>query len=326
MDGKNAKGQRVSLLNDDNGYSDHHRLKHVGHPQWPHLPLLSLRSAAPSSASTPVLSPSTPDLIRSQSADSVPGQSPSPITPNFHAFPFLLEPRRSGSPHSIASVSSGPHKYKETYLSYLSLSSNQQSHHSVTSDAAPTLLASSSSNSSSIPLSEEQQPPAQSKSSNKKNSYPCPLAKQLGCTDLFTTSGHAARHAKKHTGKKDALCPECNKAFTRKDNMEQHRRTHQNGRSSARSGVSARARSKIRQQEEQKKAASSAAAATARSNCTTPFETNGEIKPTVTPEPGYLASDSATQLLAVRPELRRNGLSSLAPGLETLAIVASGRN
>ncbi|KAF3053101.1 hypothetical protein E8E11_007385 [Didymella keratinophila] len=65
----------------------------------------------------------------------------------------------------------------------------------------------------------------------KKNSYPCPLAKSYQCTDYFTTSGHAARHAKKHTGKKDAFCPECNKAFTRKDNMEQHRRTHSSGRS-----------------------------------------------------------------------------------------------
>ena len=60
------------------------------------------------------------------------------------------------------------------------------------------------------------------------------MAKQFGCTDFFTTSGHAARHAKKHTGKKDAFCPECNKAFTRKDNMEQHRRTHQNGRGGSR--------------------------------------------------------------------------------------------
>ncbi|KAK5168241.1 uncharacterized protein LTR77_006810 [Saxophila tyrrhenica] len=67
----------------------------------------------------------------------------------------------------------------------------------------------------------------------KKNQYPCPMAKQFGCADFFTTSGHAARHAKKHTGKKDAYCPECNKAFTRKDNMEQHRRTHQNGRGAA---------------------------------------------------------------------------------------------
>ncbi|KAF2771769.1 hypothetical protein EJ03DRAFT_342149 [Teratosphaeria nubilosa] len=73
------------------------------------------------------------------------------------------------------------------------------------------------------------------KAQPKKNQYPCPMAKQVGCTDFFTTSGHAARHAKKHTGKKDAFCPECNKAFTRKDNMEQHRRTHQNGRGGSRS-------------------------------------------------------------------------------------------
>lgn len=70
----------------------------------------------------------------------------------------------------------------------------------------------------------------------KKNSYPCPMAKQFACNDYFTTSGHAARHAKKHTGKKDAYCPECNKAFTRKDNMEQHRRTHQSGRNATKGG------------------------------------------------------------------------------------------
>jgi hypothetical protein len=74
----------------------------------------------------------------------------------------------------------------------------------------------------------------------KKNSYPCPMAKQFGCNDFFTTSGHAARHAKKHTGKKDAFCPECNKAFTRKDNMEQHRRTHQNVRGPSKSSTDGR--------------------------------------------------------------------------------------
>lgn len=79
-----------------------------------------------------------------------------------------------------------------------------------------------------------QQP--QSSQRPKKNSYPCPMAKQFNCNDYFTTSGHAARHAKKHTGKKDAYCPECNKAFTRKDNMEQHRRTHQTGRGATKAG------------------------------------------------------------------------------------------
>lgn len=61
---------------------------------------------------------------------------------------------------------------------------------------------------------------------SKKNKYPCPYATSHSCSATFTTSGHAARHGKKHTGEKGVLCPVCNKAFTRKDNMKQHRRTH----------------------------------------------------------------------------------------------------
>ncbi|KAJ5587739.1 uncharacterized protein N7459_003504 [Penicillium hispanicum] len=60
----------------------------------------------------------------------------------------------------------------------------------------------------------------------RKNKYPCPYATSHGCTATFTTSGHAARHGKKHTGEKSVHCPICNKAFTRKDNMKQHIRTH----------------------------------------------------------------------------------------------------
>jgi uncharacterized Zn-finger protein len=60
----------------------------------------------------------------------------------------------------------------------------------------------------------------------KKNKYACPYARSHSCTATFTTSGHAARHGKKHTGEKSVHCPICNKAFTRKDNMKQHRRIH----------------------------------------------------------------------------------------------------
>lgn len=61
---------------------------------------------------------------------------------------------------------------------------------------------------------------------SRKNKYPCPYAASHGCAATFTTSGHAARHGKKHTGEKSVHCPICNKAFTRKDNMKQHIRTH----------------------------------------------------------------------------------------------------
>ncbi|KAI9928774.1 hypothetical protein ASPWEDRAFT_344534 [Aspergillus wentii DTO 134E9] len=60
----------------------------------------------------------------------------------------------------------------------------------------------------------------------RKNKYPCPYAASHNCSATFTTSGHAARHGKKHTGEKSVHCPICNKAFTRKDNMKQHIRTH----------------------------------------------------------------------------------------------------
>lgn len=60
----------------------------------------------------------------------------------------------------------------------------------------------------------------------RKNKYPCPYAASHACSATFTTSGHAARHGKKHTGEKSVHCPVCNKAFTRKDNMKQHIRTH----------------------------------------------------------------------------------------------------
>ncbi|KAL8799216.1 MAG: hypothetical protein Q9182_006050 [Xanthomendoza sp. 2 TL-2023] len=61
-----------------------------------------------------------------------------------------------------------------------------------------------------------------------KKKFPCPHATRFSCSDTFTTSGHAARHGKKHTGEKSVICPTCNKAFTRKDNMKQHERTHKN--------------------------------------------------------------------------------------------------
>lgn len=318
MDGRNAHGQRVSLLNDESENSEYHTLKQLGHPHLLYLPSLSLRSNMPTSTSTPVISPSTPDLIRSQSTDSAPGQSPSPMTPNFHTFPFLSDSRRTGSPFSVSSTSS-VHRYKEAYLTYPSLSSNQSPQQSVTSGVVPLPVESSVSNLSSLPLPDEQQ---QSQSlqkplTGKKNSYPCPLAKQLGCTDLFTTSGHAARHAKKHTGKKDALCPECNKAFTRKDNMEQHRRTHRTGRSSARSGGSARVRSKIRQQQAQMKSIPGEAATTL-SKCAS--SDNGSTAESAVTQ----SSKCKVEPVVVRPmAFKRRDSSSLAPGLETLAIAAT---
>lgn len=205
LSGKNSTGRRVSLLNDGPAPP----------PQLVRLPSItpSLQSRTSSYSSSPLASP--PRLVRSDSSDST-MQTPSPITPDFSYEPGMDSPvfaqngffvdQKFGVPMH---QSSGPLPYHTNPAQAGYFRPDHMSEHpdQAALNARP-----------------------------KKNSYPCPMAKQFGCNDFFTTSGHAARHAKKHTGKKDAFCPECNKAFTRKDNMEQHRRTHQSGRNAAKGG------------------------------------------------------------------------------------------
>ncbi|KAF1972916.1 hypothetical protein BU23DRAFT_145850 [Bimuria novae-zelandiae CBS 107.79] len=212
MDGKNSSGRRISLLNDSAAEPQHHvRLPSIAP---------SLRSRTSSYTSSPIGSPATPQLVRSDSSDSTATMhTPSPVTPEF-GFDGL-PPQSLNSP--VFNQNSFFPTQKELVSGYPPLSQ----------PAGPLPYPS---NSIQAVYFRPQQPtesnngPATANPRSKKNSYPCPVAKQYNCGDHFTTSGHAARHAKKHTGKKDAFCPECNKAFTRKDNMEQHRRTHQSGR------------------------------------------------------------------------------------------------
>ncbi|KAF1364957.1 hypothetical protein EJ07DRAFT_97336, partial [Lizonia empirigonia] len=221
MDGKNSSGRRVSLLNDN-----------IEAPHLVRLPSItpSLRSRTSSYASSPIGSPPTPRLVRSDSSDSVTMQTPSPTTPEFGfdtmsqglASPDYAQQQyfdmQDNMPHNpMPPQQPQPKYYPQPTMPY------HQQHQQQGFYGQP-------------PMPEQHvagpaPAPAPASARPKKNSYPCPMAKQYHCTDYFTTSGHAARHAKKHTGKKDAYCPECNKAFTRKDNMEQHRRTHQSGRS-----------------------------------------------------------------------------------------------
>lgn len=220
MDGKNSSGRRVSLLND---HCD-------APPQLIRLPSISpsLRSRT-SSYSSPLGSPPTPRLVRSDSSDSITMQTPSPITPDF-AFETMS--------HGLGSPDFPQHTFFPQQKDYSYPQMPQ-------SGPLPYHPAAQQASYMKPQYAQEVQPPANMRP--KKNSYPCPMAKQYQCSDYFTTSGHAARHAKKHTGKKDAFCPECNKAFTRKDNMEQHRRTHQGGRTNAK-GVEASAKKPRTQQ------------------------------------------------------------------------------
>lgn len=232
---------------------------------------IAIEHSRPSScASTPSLSPhQTPSLTRSESSDSRAFSTPSPLTPAYSSFgqPAQHLPQAPTTHHHHHPSSQHHHEQhprdqhrQHYYLQNLPFAKmddqNASLYPPIPDGSAPMPQAypmpSQMQNEPSLPQTLNVNPllrrsdspssepsrasgaSASNPKSQKKNQYPCPMAKQIGCTDYFTTSGHAARHAKKHTGKKDAFCPECNKAFTRKDNMEQHRRTHQNGRGTSR--------------------------------------------------------------------------------------------
>ncbi|KAI4117293.1 MAG: hypothetical protein LQ345_002447 [Seirophora villosa] len=116
-------------------------------------------------------------------------------------------PAVSDSPTSASSSSRHRHHQQETQEDEKPVSHSAGTQTSTTSTGSPTTSAVT---------------PA-------KKKFPCPHAVRFDCPDTFTTSGHASRHGKKHTGEKSVICPTCSKAFTRKDNMKQHERTHKNG-------------------------------------------------------------------------------------------------
>jgi hypothetical protein len=271
MDGKNSSGRKISLLN-DSSLSDvgplvakpsHHSSFATIHSHS-HQQYHNSHSRVSSCASTPALSPQTPQLVRSYSSDSRGFASPTPSTPSFASFRdhvAYFNQRHSQQQYYLANARTAkmddpslsmyppldnsltmaapyqvPTQVIQQQLHQQQLQLQQQQQQQIQPQPHMLYRASTS------PSSEPSRVSTASANSNnnakaiapKKNQYPCPMAKQYTCNDYFTTSGHAARHAKKHTGKKDAFCPECNKAFTRKDNMEQHRRTHQNGRGGGR--------------------------------------------------------------------------------------------
>jgi hypothetical protein len=164
-------------------------------------------------------------------------RTPSPLTPSYDFTQGLPQQHKQEDVYNPAHQTffSPPSDQSHSNSQYPPIANAQQFNYPAPQNIAPQPVMYQA---QPPPDADSRPQPASSSKPPKKNQYPCPLAKQFGCNDFFTTSGHAARHAKKHTGKKDAFCPECNKAFTRKDNMEQHRRTHQNGRKSNATGDS----------------------------------------------------------------------------------------
>ncbi|KAG8533230.1 uncharacterized protein KY384_002013 [Bacidia gigantensis] len=144
--------------------------------------------------------------------------------PSLHQFP--------PTPHDSAHLTSPNSAFLPTPASAFQQQPPALSNHrpSISTSIAP-IAAATTSPAKSSPTAPSKSAAANSPSNSNaagppKKKYPCPHATAFNCSDTFTTSGHAARHGKKHTGEKNVQCPTCGKAFTRKDNMKQHERTH----------------------------------------------------------------------------------------------------
>jgi hypothetical protein len=266
MDAVRPRERLISILNDNDSPSFAVRSKqpapydiYVSKQERP--PLHRLDNYCPHDLSTPI--PSTPPLSRlnstSSKASSSTMDSPSPKTPVYNYDPQLIAPYDPLLRQDVSSFLPSPSTItplmdtmmvvppsQAQMLAYpaKSMSNTMPADYvglplsPVDAQQVPTPTSSSKSNSHS------QSANPSTHSSGKKNKYPCPYASSHHCTATFTTSGHAARHGKKHTGEKGVHCPVCNKAFTRKDNMKQHERTHKGSASGSNSDDTNHKRSK----------------------------------------------------------------------------------
>ena len=152
--------------------------------------------------------------------------SPTSITP-FMEQQMMIAPMPDQLPHFSSKAMGGlPPIAPPQYPLLPGAPSQQQHQQQRILTPAPSLQSAATSTSTPAASAKPSPQNATNAPTGKKNKYPCPYATSHSCSATFTTSGHAARHGKKHTGEKGVHCPICNKAFTRKDNMKQHERTH----------------------------------------------------------------------------------------------------
>ena len=164
---------------------------------------------------------SDPQFTRPQASSESPATSPRGTRHPSDAMTEVVQPVSPGSSDGSAYdyITSQP----SSYHPYARQDPRREPYRfSARGPAAPRTPPETRSSTSERPSSQT----GATRGTGRKNKYPCPYAVSHGCSSTFTTSGHAARHGKKHTGEKSVLCPICNKAFTRKDNMKQHIRTH----------------------------------------------------------------------------------------------------
>ncbi|KAF6236798.1 hypothetical protein HO173_005089 [Letharia columbiana] len=213
-------------------------------------------------------SPPTPQLVRFDSQSSLSQSTPSPMTPsngfdlmdgqhpknknyndllngNGNSLPYYTNPAFGRS-----NPNGYPTLHEASQQPYYNLDSQQplpslngypdglfhhrgtlqplqtQLQHPYSTNTSPILPTPSSATSTNTPS--HSLPPI---SATIKTGPNTPITTSLTASTTATANGHAARHGKKHTGEKNILCPTCKKAFTRKDNMKQHERTHRHSNS-----------------------------------------------------------------------------------------------
>lgn len=267
MDAVRARERLISILNDNDSPSFAVRPKTSSPAEldlWKHeRPTLHRLDNYYCAQEFATPTPSTPPLSRlnstSSKASSSMMDSPSPKTPVYNFDPQLITPYDPLLRQDVSNYLPSPSAItplmdtlmivapaQEQMLAYQSKSINNPMPSNYpglpVSPADGQQLATPSSSSKSNSLVQASNPA--SNAPVKKNKYPCPYASSHHCTATFTTSGHAARHGKKHTGEKGVHCPVCNKAFTRKDNMKQHERTHKSSVSGSNSDDTNHKRSK----------------------------------------------------------------------------------
>jgi len=215
MTARDSIGRNISLLNDDSSSNKKVTYRPVVYsvPKDGNQPMRSNSYVSEAS------SPSTPDLLRSDSYDSQTTNDPvSPITPS-SAYEFGKQ-----ASYGSGSAYPDPSQYDQRSDRHSMFSSYPAKRHSSGSAARSPFVERNS--------YEEERTSERSGSAKR---YPCRFKDSHGCDKTFTTSGHASRHSKIHTAEKAVHCsfPGCQKKFTRADNMKQHLETHYKERSRA---------------------------------------------------------------------------------------------
>jgi hypothetical protein len=220
MHARDSSGKQVSLLNDESAPLQSSRPVFRNPECATHTSMV--RSHSNSSGISTASSPRTPGLLRSDSYDSQTTNDPvSPITPV-----FLTDYERQQSYTSAGFFKGTAPQYQQQERVAYEYPYPANQHYSMSMRPQ---FADSRTSSYAEPQTYDEDPYGNHNASERGTKrYSCRFRDSHHCEKTFTTSGHASRHSKIHTAEKAVHCTyqNCQKKFTRADNMKQHLETH----------------------------------------------------------------------------------------------------